>query len=820
MAMSGDYSLQYGQHYQVSVRLSDGSCWSHWSEPSAPLKVHVAPPSLPGALESVQIHSIQDSNIRLKWPLLKAHGGLSLVEYGLFIREVLQDGTELCPRQQAALVQGRAKDAGAMKSARKSQKVQVAQGVEYFKEGDKEMMTCEVRDLRKDVTYLFSLGARYPYIGNREFEDALHSKHISLGSAGTKMPVPMQVYIPEARLQRFQGSRVILLRWSFTGINASSEEEHADQGHLDALVQEHERRYELQAIGEDNDQHWHTCTNMSRMKVDGMTCWAVKDLPFKCLRGSFRLWDKDAGRFGRSSPMILTQMEKPAKLSIVRVVSPRSVTLVLRAPLNAPRGTQEYACRYQLRYRLSTASDEWTELPVNMLWHQQNDHLESDTDLSIDPLGALHHGLEDVQGDITVGLGAVQVSFPTIPLATVGGCGSVSRQRCLIATVREEDGIDMDRLYVFSMRIGDLYRLSEWSEPSAPIRLAVSPPLLDTKLGTRMAQLRITDFVGSRATVHWPQFLPAINSSVPMETEVDYLLTVTPQASNQKSRGKENPNQLSSAAPHCQILKTAALAPGATADDLTEMTAEVFGLSANTAYEFKLSVRYSALGTRQWCTGLRTIVTVDKNEERFAVEISACMPNAWTADSGPAHEHIAMTHKKMTVPLDIGKHVDLDARALTCRSATPSRVEPLPAVDTRPEVPKNIDPPTAEPPRPTSAQDFEDWALAVQREAEKVAGGAVLECLHLEGTARRVRDRTPTTPVGADSFWTRDPGDRRPLMPAMPSMGRAHAANPETSISPEPAAPAKPPIGRSLSSRGRYIRGADNQNSYPRRLAR
>eukprot|EP00746_Dinoflagellata_sp_MGD_P003425 gnl/MRDRNA2_/MRDRNA2_106664_c0_seq1.p1 gnl/MRDRNA2_/MRDRNA2_106664_c0~~gnl/MRDRNA2_/MRDRNA2_106664_c0_seq1.p1 ORF type:complete len:2501 (-),score=441.00 gnl/MRDRNA2_/MRDRNA2_106664_c0_seq1:75-7259(-) len=830
MAMSGDNSLQYGQHYQVSVRLSDGSCWSHWSEPSAPTKVYVAPPSATSASESVQVHSMQDSNIRLKWPLLKSHGGLSLVEYGVFIRQVLQDGTELCPRQQAALVQGRAKEAGAVKSARKSgQKVQIAHGVEYFKEGDKEMMTCEIRDLRKDVTYVFSVGARYPYIGTRNFEDAMHSNNISIGSAGTKMPVPIQVYMPEARLRRFQGSRAVLLRWSFTGINQEfSEDEKTDQGNLDALVHEHERRYELQALGEDEDQsQWHTCTNISRMKVDGMMCWAVKDLPFKGLRGCFRLWDKDAGRFGRCSPMILTQMEPVTKVSVVRVISTRCVSLVLRAPLNAPRGTQEYACRYQLRYKLATASEEtWTELPVNMVWHQQNDHLQNDSDMPIEPLGAVHHGLENMdQGDITISKGASQVMFPTIPLASVGACGAVSRQRCLIASVREEDGIDMDRLYVFSIRIGDLYRLSEWSEPSAPVRLAVAPPLLDTKLGTRMAQLHISNLTGNKATVHWPQFLPAIKNSVPMETEVDYLLTVTPQTSNPNQRGKETEKQVTTP-PHCQILQTAALASGSTSKDLTELSAEVFGLRANTMYEFTLSVRYTALGTRQWTKVLQTNITTDKDEDRFAVEITAAMQNTWTADSGPPHERMAMTHKKMVVPLDTDKRVELDARPLTvcsARSPTPTRPHSLPAMDSRPAAPRVTDPQPEEQPRASSAQEFEEWAVAVQREAEKVTGGTVLECLHLEGTARRIRDRTPNKPPGTNSFWTRDPADRRPSMPPMPAMPPRpmSTVSPETSISPEPAAiPTKPPSGRSLSSRGRYIRGPDDQNLYPRRIAR
>jgi hypothetical protein len=612
----------------------------------------------------------------------------------------------------------------------------------------------------------------------------------------------------------------VLLRWSFTGINQEGGAEESMQSE-DALVQEQERRYSLQALAEDDDHSsmWSTCTNISRMKVDGMMCWAVKDLPFKTLRGRFRLWDKDSGRFGRSSPLILTQMEPlTCKLSTVRVVSPSFISVVLRAPLNAPRGTQQYACRYQIRYKLATAHDEWTELPVNMLWHQQNDHLQSGEDMATEPLGAIHHGLETVdgQGDITLGKGAAQISFPTMPLATVGACGAVSRQRCLVATVREEDGIDIDKLYVFSARIGDLYRLSEWSEPSGPIRLAVPPPLLDSKLGTRMAQLRLTDLKGHNAKVHWPQFLPAINSSVPIETEVEYLLTVTPQTYNSKHQSAKL-----SAAPHCQILKTAALEPGATAADLGEMTAEVFGLSANTPYEFKLSVRYTALGTRQWTPALQTNITTDKDEDRFAVEINASVPNAGVGNSGSAHELLGMTHKHMTVPLDAGKRVDLDVRTIMSGSPTPPRPNSLPAMDTRPPVPKTVEANSLEPIRPTSAQEFEEWAVAVQREAEKVTGGAVLECLHLEGTARKARDRTPQRNPGTDSFWTRDPGDRRPQMPLMPSTSPEPQFMALTSPSPEPAVPRKPPIGRSLSSRGaRYIRGSDDQNMYPRRTAR
>lgn len=110
-------------------------------------------------------------------------------------------------------------------------------------------------------------------------------------------------------------------------------------------------------------------------------------------------------------------------------------------------------------------------------------------------------------------------------------------------------------------------------------------------------------------------------------------------------------------------------------------------------------------------------------------------------------------------------------------------------MESRPAFPDAHSP---EPPRPTSAQEFEEWAVAVQREAEKVTGGAVLECLHLEGTARKVQDRVQK-PTGKDSFWTRDPDDRRPQMPAMPTMpitmGRMNFVSPEASTSPEPVLP-------------------------------
>merc|ERR1719281_894726 len=66
----------------------------------------------------------------------------------------------------------------------------------------KEQMTHELRDLRQDVTYIFTLAARYPRIGPRDFEDALNSAPTSLRPVCAPLPVPMQLPLPPERLRR------------------------------------------------------------------------------------------------------------------------------------------------------------------------------------------------------------------------------------------------------------------------------------------------------------------------------------------------------------------------------------------------------------------------------------------------------------------------------------------------------------------------------------------------------------------------------------------------------------------------------------------
>ena len=229
--------------------MSDGITWSPWSSPSSPVKVFVAPPK-PVYLDSAKLGlQITGTNVRLGWTLLKAHCGLRLVEYSVFVREVLHDCSDICPKRIAW------------------QDIHAA-----HKDG--ETLSCELRDLRQDVSYVFTLAARYPNVGPREFEDALSSPPTSLRHVCGPLPVPMQIHLPGDRLRRMQVARVVLLRWSMKGLKHPGID--ADPG---------EKAYELQVLPEGAaENQWLPCSGVQRMRVDGHTAWHVKDLPEHALR--------------------------------------------------------------------------------------------------------------------------------------------------------------------------------------------------------------------------------------------------------------------------------------------------------------------------------------------------------------------------------------------------------------------------------------------------------------------------------------------------------------------------------------------------------
>lgn len=830
--------LEYGAWYQTSVRISDGVCWSDWSEPSAPVKVFVAPPKpeCPDSDELSVDRSTGGNNVKVRWPPLRAHGGLRLIEYALFVREVLHDRSELCARHLATLILGN------------SAKTQ------HEAEGDiqqkREMMTYELRDLRQDVTYIFTLASRYPNIGPREFDDALNSTPTSLRPVFAPLPVPCQLPLPPERLRRMQGMRCVLLKWSFQGLPASMAKDESD-----AQIEKLERQYDLQALPEGaKDNEWVLCKSVAKTKIDGAVAWFVKDVPGQTLRSRFRLWERDTGRFGRTSPLMLSLLEPVQKVGVMCVIAESAAQILLRAPLDARHGSHEFVCRYQVRYKPEQMNSEWTELPIQMLWHRQNDHLAS-LDVPVDAQGAVISGLPTgaadaadhgrrggaaAQREATAASNTEQnpeepyvvrtPQLPTIPLATVSPAGEVAQQHCLVATLREEDGLLLNQSYTFSVRVGDLYRLSDWSEPSAAVKLAVPQAQMESTLSDDEARIRISGLTDSSLTATWPQFFPATHAGVPRHVEVEYLLTVAPQAPKRRLAGRGAPEE-AAPKPHSQWLLSSTASSTDTAEEALSRTMNiaVLGLKPHTAYELKLAVRYARLGLRKWNEALSVIVTTKKPDAESLQK--QAMETARVKTAPAVEETSPFSKRRVAVNLESGK---IDSRGY---KQSPARV---------PDSPRGFDSKLLEinklPPLPqVAAKDpldlahlnpsiphpnVEEWMEATQAGAERVTAGMALTGGDFNAGATTTvapgNAEFPQRPADFVPFWRRDPMEGRPSMPQMPS--NAHSAmqldlvGRSTSFPPAAAAPLVPRPPNSENTSGRVHRPAEVERvAYPRR---
>jgi hypothetical protein len=816
-------TLEHGSWYQISVRISDGTCWSDWSEPSAAVKVFVAPPK-PERTDTDELaidRSSGGNNVKIRWAPLRAHGGLRFVEYALFVREVLHDRSEMCPRYISALISGHA--------ARTDTEEETMQ--------KREMMVHELRDLRQDITYIFTLAARYPHIGPREFEDVLNSTPTSLRPVCSPMPVPCQLPLPPERLRRMQGLRCVLLKWSFQGV---PQQEMPKDGDPDAHAEKVERQYDLQALPEGaKDNEWMLCKNVARIKMDGAVAWFVKDVPGQALRSRFRLWERDTGRLGRTSPLMLTLIEPVQKVGALCMISESAVQIVLRAPLDARHGSHEYVCRHQVRVKPEQIGGEWTELPIQMLWHRQNDHLKN-LDASVDGQGAVISGLPTTSNTKAVGItssvpgsgeyavdeGTVMRTpqLPTIPLATVGPVGDVTRQRCIVATIREEDGLQQDQTYTFSVRVGDLYRLSEWSEPSVAVSLAVPPPVLDPCLSADVACIRVSDITDGSLTATWPQFIPASQGGVPLQVEIEYLLTVAPQAPKRRLAGR-GARQEAPPQPHSQWLLSSSAAPGIDPESVRGQTLNVavIGLVPHTTYELKLSVRYARIGLRKWSEALSVIAITKKPDaeaQRRALE------NAGLVLGSPSEDR-SVLRKLLPVQLEASKLENrsylkesprmgptTDSPSIQCSPQALPPIGALPAHTAETKL-SNLDPSVPHP-------DVEEWMDVTQADAYRITGGVAV-------TASAPRGEEPeysARPADFVPFWRRDPMDGRPSMPQMPVSGHSAmqldlvgraAQFPEAGfpIATSPMVP-RPPNSDKVS--GRVQRPFDvDRAAYPRR---
>lgn len=861
--------LDYNSWYQVSTRVSDGITWSDWSAPSQPAKVFVSPPKAerPDTDHLIIERSDNGSNITLRWPLLKApYKSLRLVEHALYVREVLHDRSELCTRQTAALILGRT--AG----------TEGDDGAAIDRSSGRPMMSHVLRDLRQDVTYVFTLSARYPHIGRRDFEDALSSAPTSLKAAKAPLPVPIQLPLPGERLRRVQAAKCVLLKWSMAGLPDPAPADDDEEGVVDR-----DRTYDLQALPEGaGDHQWALCKNVARMKVDGVLAWLVKEMPGKALRYRFRLWERESGRLGRTSPLMLSTVEPVSKLGVSRTVSESAAQIVLRAPLG-PYVSHDYICRYQVRYRPEKVDATWTELSVKMHWHRQNDHLESE-DSATDDTGALVSGLganlqQDgtaaADGDAVADEGAATTiganvsrthHFPAIPLATVGPHGDVGKQRCLVEILREEDGLEPTQAYVFSMRVGDLYRMAEWSAPSASMRLAVSPPVLDPALSAEDSQIRAKEVTDCSLVAEWPQFIPAVEAGVPISAEVEYMFAVIPQPPQRRLAGRGRPPD-EAPQPHSQFILSSTLPRGTPAEQVgcgVPLMVTVRGLLPNSAYDLKLSVRYSRLGVRKWTEVLLSSAITKKMDgeaKKLMADRSAAEPVPLTSRDG---SRPPLGPGDLEARLLFKGKADVKLQGLVAAAVVPSDYSPrrLPPLGTGGDVGAHggTPPGTAETRHASVAAaggrwdatpaEVEEWMTVAQGDTERVLGGGAAGGGLGSANVRSIADANnmgsvPATTAGAQDdpfarpadhvpFWRRDPSGTRPSMPAMPSPSHpamqldlmqpvvsrtcAPPATEDGAPCMRPRAPLVPRPPPSSGMLGRLGRPAEERTAYPRRI--
>jgi hypothetical protein len=716
--------------------------------------------------------------------------------------------------------------------------------IEYI--NGRPMHSCVLRDLRLDVTYIFTLSARYPYIGRKEFEDALDSTPTSLRPPKNLMPVPIQLALPVERVRRIQQlGRCVLLKWSTAGLLP-------EDGNSD--TKDKGRLYDLQALPEGEIKaEWMFCKGVTRLKVDGANAWLVKELPGNSLRYRFRLWDRASGRLGRTSHPMLSLVEPVTKLGVSRTLGEASAQLVLRAPLGSPLSSHDFVCRYQVRYRPEQVEAKWRELPIRMLWHRHNEKLDTD-ELPVDASGAVISGLESQDkrsnranfasttsensgsgdpGDQNYS--EVVPPLPTLPLPTVSAAGGVSSQRCIVEVLREEDGLVPTQVYSFSIRVGDTYHMSEWSVASDTIKLTPPAPQLSPTLSAAEAQITVSEVTGISLRAGWPQFLPDLKAGAPVHAEVEYLLTVTLVPMKRRLQGAARPRD-EAVQPHGQWLLSSTATPGQALESFgrgNSPSVFVQGLTANSSYELKLQVRYARLGPRTWTDALSSIAHTGKMdaETRRAAAPESPMPQAPSeanARSAPGKTTVAPW---APIRLDAAAMISSDLGEDTPRRRMATENFERAVLEGSGRLPPLAVPAEGGP--VTEGEDINEvmaeWKESTEKDTERLTSGAMAICWK---TGMRVTpaavssDNVPARQPDFVPFWRRDPTDPRPMMPVMPSAtshqpameldlrsgGMAHG-RPRDDIASEAGIAVRKPIGPPPQAASGRERAA-----YPRRI--
>jgi len=302
---------------------------------------------------------------------------------------------------------------------------------------------------------------------------------------------------------------------------------------------------------------------VTALRLDGVPCLAVLDLPF--LVGQFRLFDPGLQRAGLASKFMVSFYEAvvpapAAELQALGKTAPRTLAVQLKIYLTAPGGTQQRASVQQVRFRpLGLATESaWEELDPARL---------------------------DAQ------------------------CGKE-----VAILVREEDGLELGPVYEFAVRVGDAHRLGGWSEPSKPLKFAVSPPVAPKAGGLRVV-------VGAeQAEIFWPSFQPDATLALRMpgfaNLPIEYTLGVYVGTSD-----------------------------GPVATFVTRDTQIIArGLSPGSAYSAVLSARWTRFGA-MGPSGIATSLDDDKKTSLMAAFVTAHSPKKIVAEVS-----LRIPHEKVGSP--------------------------------------------------------------------------------------------------------------------------------------------------------------------------
>lgn len=548
-------TLQVGDIVQVSLRVGDGTKWSEWKH-TQELVFAVTLPAPCSLRDIVHARAQWVGDIcTVRWAAAAAPPGLDSIEYKLIVKP---DSVALPQRTGALLIaaaapvpsEGGSKGASSRFLAsgrsqgnfRRLSRGSLTGGIEVAKRLPQppempSLVSVELRDLCVDVCYSFTVFARYPAVGPRTFSKifdvplvswqpapsvairsplaAAEAEPISSrseGGLGVEVPpAPEQVAVPEDAnsAKRCQSDGLVVLTWLGLANGLESLEVQAcewltkgimpsTQGSVvadgDALLKV-EKQASTMVDSKGIEEAWRICPSTSLIEVAGVSCIAVSDLQFQIAR--FRLFDKGSQCFGPVLGPYVANFEAldPApvvEMQALGIGMPRAlaVHIAWRTTLG---GAQRHATRCQVRFRA---------LP-----------------------GARGPKAKDGSGEGAeapdVGLGAWQ----ELELVALEKQRPRSEDGDFSCLVREEDGLELGLVYKFSVRAGDAFRMSAWSQASRSLHFFVPPPVPPS----RSASIALV--VGADGVeLSWPAFRPEAALAARLPTfaalPIEYMLHI------------------------------------------------------------------------------------------------------------------------------------------------------------------------------------------------------------------------------------------------------------------------------------------------------